>query len=328
MSYDRERKLGEFLKYLITGNCGFIGHHLTLKLLGQGHSVVGLDSFSDVLYSSKTKESRALIQLSGGVITHRLRLEDSEEFLDRAIPDVDVVINLAALAGLAPSWQYPDQYARANVASVSVLLKVLSKSPGTALVHASTSSVYGKEAAGSELSPLNPVSPYGVTKRAAEDLVTIYSQSFGLRSTILRFFSVYGPGQRSDMAYSRFIRAIMRGTTLTIYGDGRQRRSNTFVDDVVDAVIACSNTPGNPGLSRIYNVAGGQTVSVLEAIELIGELAGRKPKLEFKDRPFGDQDLTQGDATKLTNEFNWHPSTSLRDGLRKQIMATPVDIEE
>jgi nucleoside-diphosphate-sugar epimerase len=181
-------------------------------------------------------------------------------------------------------------------------------------VYASTSSVYGEFASGNELMPTVPVSPYGVTKLASEQLCQAYRIAYGVPVVVLRYFSVYGPGQRPDMGYHRFMKAILQGEPLVVYGDGQQVRGNTFVLDCVAATMAAIGA--SPG--EVYNVGGGETASVWDIIRKIEAISGRKAQIRREPARPGDQRSTAADTAKLRQHLGWEPRTRLDDGLAQQ----------
>lgn len=304
------------MKIVVTGAAGFIGSSLTKTLALAGHDVLGIDALIDTTYSKEIKKLRwsNLMAVNNVRLQHLdMRYESCEPFLD----GVEVIFNLAAMPGLVDSWVDFDLYLSCNVTATQRLLKTISKLGGRVkLIHISTSSVYGKVANGNEESDKSPFSPYGVTKLAAENLIQAYSANFGLDYNILRYFSVYGPGQRNDMAYSKFIQAIYFDKTINIYGDGKQSRTNTYIDDCVEATIAVMEQGKN---QNIYNIAGREAIDLLTAIKIIEEVMGKSARLNFLPARSGDQLLTNGDATKLFKHTNYVAKTKLMEGLKRQV---------
>ena len=238
---------------LVTGAAGFIGSHLSEALLAKGHDVVGMDAFIPY-YPRPLKETnlRGLIEHPRFKF-HELDLRTAE--LAPVLEGCDVVFNEAAMAGLMKSWSEFELYVSCNIIATKRLLEA-ARDAGTAqFIHVSTSSVYGKEAVGApEDKPLTPFSPYGVTKVGAENLCRAFEANFGVPVTILRYFSVYGPRQRPDMAYNILIRALLDGRPFTMYGDGEQSRSNTFVADCVNATLLAFEKR-DAALGEVFNVA-------------------------------------------------------------------------
>ena len=245
-----------------------------------------------------------------------LNLDLISSELGSELENVDVVFNLAAMPGLVKSWTHFSAYSSSNLLLVQKLLESICKvNPGIHLVHASTSSVYGANAIGSENQNLNPFSPYGVTKLAAENLISAYSSNFHIRHTILRYFSVYGPNQRPDMAYQKFCQRLLAGQDILIHGDGSHLRSPTFVSDIVDSTIRAGLAkPQN----EIFNLAGNQQISTLDALSIIADCLNIRPRIEFIPSRAGDQVETFGDSSKANAEFGHSPTVTPEEGLRRQ----------
>ncbi|MGL4649799.1 MAG: NAD-dependent epimerase/dehydratase family protein, partial [Caldilineaceae bacterium] len=239
--------------------------------------------------------------------------------LENVVQGADHVVHLAAMAGLVRSWQELDGYMTCNVLATQRLLEAIRvAAPAAHLVHASTSSVYGRFATGDEGAPLAPISPYGITKLAAENLVRAYGEQFALRATVLRLFSVYGPRQRPDMGYNIFIRRILAGETITIDGDGTDSRSNTFVADCVEGIVQALRQP-EVATGETFNIGGGQEVTVNEVLSMLEELTGLPVRTQFGPARAGDQRRTAADTTKARQWFGYNPHTSVVDGLRAQL---------
>jgi UDP-glucuronate 4-epimerase len=227
-----------------------------------------------------------------------------------------VVFHLAAMAGLAKSWTEFESYMTCNLLGTQRLLDACRGRPIRAFVHASTSSVYGREATGDEQAPLNPISPYGATKLAAERLALAYQAEFDVRAVVLRYFSVYGPRQRPDMGYHIFIRRVLRGEPIVVFGDGEQTRGNTFVADCVDATLLAAEH-GRPG--DVFNVGGGEARSVNWVIATIEDLVGQRAQIEHGPPRPGDQAHTLADIGHARAALGFDPRTPLRDGLAAQV---------
>lgn len=305
----------EDMRILVTGAAGFIGSNLVIQLINEGHTVVGVDSFSDVLYTSSIKIDR---------ISKILDVQDFEfHKLDIAIDDMrhisgpfDAIINEAALPGQILSWSRFDAYSQNNLTVTERMIQFCLERKIPKFIQASTSSVYGTIVQGSELQQLLPASPYGVTKLAAEALLYAYAQSFPLNYSIVRYFSVFGPSQRPDMGLYKFIDSIANGKEVAVYGDGTQRRDCTFVADIVAGTISAIT---NGGKGEIYNLAGGTDVSVLEMITLCAKLIGNDPNIKFINRPAGDQLITRADYSKAHQQLFYDPQFSFKAGLMAQI---------
>ncbi len=305
-------------RLLVTGAAGFIGYAVTRLAHNEGFQVTALDSRLGGLYPSAEKESRweSLHGLEG------IRfLDDDLRTIDWENQDLefDYVINLAAMPGLRLSWEDYELYRSCNLDAVERLARASIKWPVKKFIQISTSSVYGKNAVGDETQPTRPTSPYGVTKLAAENLLFSYSDSFQIPLTVLRYFSVYGPGQRPDMAYRKFIESALLGDPLTVYGDGTQSRTNTYVSDVARVTV---NSLAAAKEGEIYNICGNEERSVVEAVQLIKNLTGSTSPLVFEPRVRGDQERTAGDNSKARDHLLFESSLSLEEGLAIQVKET------
>jgi nucleoside-diphosphate-sugar epimerase len=299
---------------LVTGAAGFIGSHLCERLLELGHEVTGIDAF--IPYYPRSFKER---NLSGFRAHPRFRFHERDlasGCLNDVVGGTDVIFHLAATPGLVKSWTDFDGYLRTNVTATQRLLDAVRSSSNrlTRLIYVSTSSVYGKFASGDETLPTKPISPYGVTKLAGENLCRAFGDSFDIPVVILRYFSVYGPRQRPDMGYHLFIRSLRTEEPVTIYGDGQQVRGNTYVSDCVDATVAAVGaTPG-----EIYNVGGGEMVSVWDVLHRLENIAGRKFIVQQRAARAGDQRHTFADTSKLRRQLGWQPTVGLDEGLVRQ----------
>jgi predicted glycosyltransferase/nucleoside-diphosphate-sugar epimerase len=300
---------------VVTGAAGFIGSHLVDALLVQGHSVVGIDAFTPY-YSPARK--RANIAAAGANPKFDLLPADLTELaLDEVLRPGDVVFHLAAQPGVRASWgQDFSIYTRHNIEATHHLLSAAQRREVRRVVFASSSSVYGDAPLPmSEDGPLHPLSPYGVSKLAAEHLCEVYGRSFGVEVVPLRFFTVYGPRQRPDMAFHQFIEAILTGRPLTLYGDGSQRRDFTYVADVVAVLLAAAERaqPWQP-----LNVGGGSAASVREAIAIMERLIGRRAVIEQRPAPPGDARDTEAAGDRL-RVLGVVPNTPIQAGLEHQV---------
>ncbi len=304
------------MNVLITGVAGFVGSTLASRLLREGARVTGLDCFTDY-YPRPLKEAN-LAPLLG---ESRFRfVESSIQVADLAslLSDVTHVFHLAAQAGVRKSWGRDFSiYTTNNVEATQVLLEAAVGRPIERLVYASSSSVYGD---GTPL-PMretalpNPLSPYGVTKLAAEHLCNLYHANHGVPCVSLRYFTVYGPRQRPDMAFNRFIRAAVTGEPISLYGDGGQTRDFTFVDDAVAATAAAA-TRGVPG--AVYNIGGGARVSMTHVIEVLEGIAGRRLDVRREGTQKGDMRDTYADTSRARQDLGFAPTVALPDGLRAE----------
>ena len=302
------------MKIVVTGAAGFIGSTLSEALVAAGHEVIGLDAFIDY-YPRPMKEAN-LAGLSGaaGFRFEELDLRTAE--LDRWLDGADAVIHEAAMAGLMRSWTDLELYTSCNILATNRLIEAAMRTGIRRFVLASTSSVYGREAVGDEDNPLEPSSPYGITKLAAEKLVLAHAAISGFPGTIIRYFSIYGPRQRPDMAYHRFIEAMLDGKPITVFGDGEQTRSNTYVDDAVRGTMLALEHGAAGG---IYNIGGGKTVTLNEAIGLIAGHLGVEPVIEREPARPGDQRHTSADIGRARSVLGYEPSVEPDDGLARQV---------
>jgi UDP-glucose 4-epimerase len=301
---------------LVTGAAGFIGSHLASHLLDQGSSVIGIDCFTDY-YSRPLKEAN----LSVAKKHQRFRFVDArlqDADLKQLLRGVTHVFHLAAQAGVRKSWGREfNVYTVNNVEATQVLLEACVGLPIERLVYASSSSVYGDHVPlpMREDSSLQPLSPYGVTKLAAEHLASLYWENHKVPAVSLRYFTVYGPRQRPDMGFHRFLRAAIAGDALTVYGDGEQTRDFTFVADAVTATIDAA-TKGHAG--GVYNIGGGSRVTVNDVMDLIGRIAGRSLKIQREPAQKGDMRHTYADTSRAQQDLGFAPSVTLEEGLRQQ----------
>jgi nucleoside-diphosphate-sugar epimerase len=301
---------------LVTGAAGFIGSHLCRRLLKDGHTVTGVDCFTD-FYPRPIKDKNIQPLLKDP--RFRLIAEDLDELdLHEILKGVEVIFHLAAQAGVRSSWgQNFTVYTRNNIQVTQKILEAVRDTTPLRIVYASTSSVYGLTPILPmiETAPLYPVSPYGVTKLAAEQLCFLYHKSFGLPTLSLRFFTVYGPGQRPDMAFHKFFKAIGEGREIPIFGDGRQTRDFTYIDDIVEATVAAM-TLGRPG--ETYNVGGGHRVTLSDLFPMVEEITGKKIRIAWVEKQKGDMADTFADIDKARRELGYSPRTPLEQGLRAE----------
>ena len=278
-----------------------------------GKSVVIIDKLDDLLYSKKTKISRLdALKLQYSFEFHQLDLAHHK--VDQIIQPYDVVIHCAALPGQVLSWDHFSSYADNNILATKNLLDSCKAKNIKNFVYSSTSSVYGKIVDGLGDSRLEPYSPYGVTKLAGENLVRCYNLNFGLPTKILRYFSVYGPGQRPDMAIQGFLECIRDNKPITVLGSGEQSRDFTYVDDCADISISAANSEQN---FLISDVSGGQVANILEILEYCFEASGHKVPIQFKNRVKGDQDTTKGSPISSELDFKSSP-IEIFNGIKAQ----------
>ncbi len=304
------------MKALVTGAAGFIGSTLADALTSRGTDVIGLDCFTDY-YEREIKENNLAPLRSRTTFTF---IEDHLQTvaLDRILDGVTHVFHLSAQAGVRKSWGRDFlTYTTHNVDATQRLLEGAKERPLERLVYASSSSVYGDDAQipMREDAMLQPVSPYGVTKLAAEHLCLLYAANYGVPAVALRFFTVYGPKQRPDMGFHRFIRAALTSQPITLYGDGEQTRDFTFVGDIVNALIAAGERGRTGG---VYNIGGGSRVSINEVLGLVERITGRTLDIRREPTQKGDMRDTFADTSRAKTELGFVPSTSLEQGLQAE----------
>jgi UDP-glucose 4-epimerase len=304
------------MRVLVTGAAGFIGSHLAERLLADGHDVTGLDSLED-FYARGLKERNLTVALEHErfiFVEQNLLAADLRALLEGA----DIVFHLAAQAGVRSSWGADFRvYTDNNVLATQRLLEAAKEASLGRFVYASTSSVYGD----TDVLPMRedaicrPHSPYGVSKLAAEHLCYLYSRNFGVPTVALRFFSVYGPRQRPDMAFTRFIRAMLTDGQAEVYGDGHQTRDFTFVADIVEGTVRAAEAP--PG--EVFNLGGGSRVSLVDAVRTLEEVTGRKLSSKVAERQPGDVRDTWASLDKSRDVLGYEPRVGLAEGLARQV---------
>jgi nucleoside-diphosphate-sugar epimerase len=305
------------MRFVVTGACGFIGSHLCDRLLAAGHEVLGIDGFVPFYPREMKERNIANARTSKRFSLHETMIETTGN-LKGVLEGADAIYHLAAQAGVRASWGDDFAgYVEHNVLGTQKLLEAAVSARVPRVVYASSSSVYGdvNELPLREAMALSPVSPYGVTKLAAEHLVHLYGKSSDLSVTSLRFFTVYGPRQRPDMAFHRFLKAVRDDQPITLYGDGEQTRDFTFIDDLVD-VLQASVVQGKPG--HVYNVGGGQRISVLKVLEAIASVTGREVRIDRQEGQKGDMRDTLADTTQAARDLGFVPKTPLATGLKAE----------
>lgn len=302
------------MRIVVTGAAGFIGSHLAEALLADGHEVVGVDCFTDY-YARPLKEANLATAREHERFTF-VEADLRRDPLEPLVAGADAVVNEAATPGLVLSWDDFELYQSCNLSAVKRLVDACIATGVGHVVQASTSSVYGAEAVGDEESgSLLPVSPYGVTKLAAEHLLRAHSEAHDLPLTILRYFSIYGPRQRPDMAYRIFCERMLRGEPVTVYGDGLQSRSNTYVGDCVAATVAAL---GRPGRGEVLNIGGGSEVRLLDALGVLADVLGVVPDIRHEPARKGDQRRTSADTSRAERALGWSPQVAPEDGLARE----------
>lgn len=305
-------------KIIVTGAAGFIGSHIVEALLQQGEEVIGIDEFNDYYDPMLKRKNVAHLQMSPNFTL----IEGDMQFLDwqNLLKDVDVIYHQAAQAGVRASWGKGFRfYTERNISATQVLLEAAKDAKHLKrLVFASTSSVYGD----AETLPTHegicpqPVSPYGITKLAAERLCGLYHKNFGVPFVALRYFTVYGPKQRPDMAFHKFFKSILQDEAIPVYGDGQQTRDFTFVSDAVAANLAAATVPQAVG--EIFNIGGGSRVVLTEVLDTMAEIIGKPIKRNHIEKAMGDARHTAADVTKARKILGYQPQVSLKDGLTRE----------
>jgi UDP-glucuronate 4-epimerase len=306
------------MRALVTGAAGFVGSTLARQLVHEGHDVVGVDALTDYYELSIKRGNLASIPDRGFTF---VQADLNEADLDALLVDVDWVFHQAGQPGVRMSWGEDFAvYVRQNISATQRLLEAAKRSTTLQrLVYASSSSIYGNAESypTAETARPQPVSPYGVTKLAAEHLCSLYAANFGVPTVSLRYFTVYGPGQRTDMAFTRFVRAAVLDEVISLYGTGEQIRDFTFVDDVVRANLAAAT--GSPAPGDVFNVAGGSNVSVNQTLDVLSALSGRTLKIDYQDTVAGDVFRTGGDTTKIESVLGWRPTVTIEEGLERHL---------
>lgn len=323
---DAKRVRDRLMRVMVTGGAGFIGYHATRALLAAGHTVLAVDNVND--YYDPTLKERRVAEIGRHESYQFLRADISETDALAAAAGTarfDIILHLAAQAGVRYAISHPDAYTRANLVGHANVLEFARHHVGLKhLIYASSSSVYGNDTKppfSEAASAVLPVSYYGATKRSCELLSHSYSSLYGLPQTGLRFFTVYGPWGRPDMAYWSFTDAILRGNRVPVFGGGALRRDFTYVDDVSDVLVRIVETPfaatANGAPHRIYNLGNSHPETVLELIGHIERRTNRKAHLEFKDGPPGDVQETYADISRAARDFGFAPKVSLANGISR-----------
>ncbi|HEY9651491.1 MAG TPA: NAD-dependent epimerase/dehydratase family protein [Coleofasciculaceae cyanobacterium] len=303
---------------IVTGAAGFIGSHLVEALLNQGDRVIGIDQFNDYYSPGLKRKNIAIFQDHPAfeLIEGDIQALDWKALLE----DVDMVYHQAAQAGVRASWgQGFRAYTERNINATQILLEAAKDAKQLKrLVYASTSSVYGNAETlpTSESICPQPVSPYGITKLAAERLCGLYHQNFGVPFTSLRYFSVYGPRQRPDMAFHKFFKAVLTDEAIPIFGDGKQTRDFTFVSDIVAANLAAATAP--EAIGEIFNIGGGSRVVLAEILDTMEQIVGCPIRKNYIEKAMGDARHTAADVSKAKQLIGYKPQVSLVEGLSQE----------
>jgi len=308
------------MKFLVTGSAGFIGSHLCEALVKEGHTTVGIDNF-DSFYAPVIKRSN-LVNLLGNPLFRFYECDITDrKSLEQLKDNYDVVIHLAAKAGVRPSIEDPSGYIQTNIQGTQHILDLALECKVSKIVFASSSSVYGNniKIPFSEKDDVgNPISPYAFTKRAGELMLYNYYHLYAINSISLRFFTVFGPRQRPDLAIHKFFKSIYNQTPISVFGDGSTYRDYTFVDDIVKGILeAVGLIIKQPNIYEIINIGNNNPVSLKELIQLIEKVTNKKANLQYKEMQPGDVTGTFADISKAAAMLSYHPATSMEEGLIK-----------
>ena len=313
------------MKAVVTGAAGFIGSHLSEQLVNAGHAVTGIDVFTDYYPRDVKERNLAALRPNSSFTLCECALADAD--WPRLLDGVSWVFHHAAQAGVRKSWGRDFRvYTENNVEGTQILLEACKGRPLERLVYASSSSVYGDDVPmpmREDVRP-RPVSPYGVTKLAAEQLCHLYHVNYGVPAVSMRYFTVYGPRQRPDMGFHRFLLAAMRNEPVTVFGDGRQTRDFTFVADAVAATIAAGER-GVPGTT--YNIGGGSRVSMNDVLKIIERVAGHPLKVTREAAQKGDMRDTYADTSLARRDLGFAPKVPLEEGIQAEyrwLASSPV----
>ncbi len=306
------------MRCVVTGCAGFVGSHISEALIAQGHQVVGIDCFTD--YYPRVSKLANLAALRESPNFTLIEADLLEYDLHNLLDGVDCVYHQAAQAGVRASWGQSFRiYTENNVLATQRLLEAAKDAHLQRFIYASSSSIYGdaRQLPVTEETIPQPISPYGVSKLAAEHLCRLYWVNYGVPTISLRYFTVYGPRQRPDMAFHKFIRALLTDKEITLYGDGDQTRDFTFIQDAVAANLACLTAENAVG--QVFNIGGGSRVSVNHVLDLLGRLSGREVKVLRMENQKGDVRDTFADTTRAREILNFCPSVTVEEGLRQEL---------
>ena len=302
------------MEIMVTGAAGFIGRNLIPILSPFFDQVYAIDNLNSLLYSSKIKNDN--FKFIAGLKNVQCIENDTNEIKRNGLlSNVKLIINLAALPGQSLSWENTEQYIKNNTQNVNNLIREFCLDGGSYFLQASTSSVYGKVAIGRDNAVLRPNNPYGVTKLAAENLIEAYAQNYEFEYSILRLFSVYGPHQRPDMGIYKFLNSIMKGLDLSIYGDGTQSRSLTYVMDVVTSIMQIAQLKPS---KEIVDISGNKLMNVNEIVSLCEKIVGKKANIKYVETPVGDQEKTIGNSSYAEKFTGIKKYTDIEYGINEQ----------
>ncbi len=306
------------MKICITGSCGFIGKHLCVRLLDQGHTVIGIDNFTNFIYEDHFKRTNNTLLQKYKNYIHITNDFQKDNFIQ--VHEPDIVIHLAAHANVRKSFVDPLAYVENNVVGTCKIIQdVLQCKTKPLLLYASSSSVYGtntKVPFAEDDSTDNIISIYALSKHMCEEMAGLYSKISGLRAVGLRFFTVYGPGGRPDMSIYNFLRKIEKGDEIVLYGDGSMKRDFTYVDDIVDGILGCIQLNLQTGEHRIYNLGNNHPITLHTMIQSCEEVVGKKANIVHKPIPVGEVPITYADITKANTDLQFSPKMDFKQGLQ------------
>jgi UDP-glucuronate 4-epimerase len=307
------------MQALVTGCAGFIGHHLSLHLLDTGWEIIGIDNM-DPYYDVRIKEGN-LDKLKDyrNFTFHRFDINDAGKLESKLNDKPDIIVHLAAKAGVRTSFEKPVEYAKVNINGTIELLQFTKRNKIDKFIFASSSSVYGesnKLPYSEEDGTICPVSPYGMTKYHGEKICELYSELYGLNVNALRFFTVYGPGQRPDMAINKFIKSILKGEQIEMFGEGDMFRDYTYYEDIVSGVVESMNYFNG---FNIFNLGNGNPIMLKDMISIIGDQIGNDPDIKIVPAPRGEMQGTFADITKAKELLKYEPRTSFSSGIISEI---------
>ncbi|MEM7593479.1 MAG: NAD-dependent epimerase/dehydratase family protein [Cyanobacteria bacterium P01_A01_bin.83] len=304
--------------HIITGVAGFVGSHLAEAVLDQGIEVIGIDQFND--YYDPFLKQKNIANLDRFSNFKLIKADIEELDWQQLLQSVEVVYHQAAQAGVRASWGTGFfNYTAKNINATQVILEAAKEATSLKrIVYASSSSIYGNAATMPTPETLcpQPVSPYGITKLAGELLCWLYQQNFGVPVTALRYFTVYGPRHRPDMAFHKFFKAVIDGDAISIYGDGQQTRDYTYVSDIVAANLAAAKVP--EAIGEAFNIGGGSRVTLMELLGIMEEVIGQSIRKNYVEKAKGDARHTSADITKAQKILGYSPQVSLAEGLTKE----------